>query len=121
MEHCSKCRKIHYRDGQRYCLACHAVYMRAWRPVYSDMTPEQRMKSNARSMANVYLRRGKIKRKPCEHINPETRRRCGAWAEMHHPDYSKPLEVIWLCVPHHGAEHKRLKEIEDGEPLQATG
>ena len=67
----------------------------------------------ARDKARNAIRDGKLTRQPCEV--------CGAWAEAHHPDYSKPLEVIWLCVPNHGAEHKRMKEIENGEPLQATG
>lgn len=26
---------------------------------------------------------------------------CGAKAEAHHPDYDKPLEVIWVCKAHH--------------------
>lgn len=26
---------------------------------------------------------------------------CGANAEAHHPDYSKPLDVIWVCRGHH--------------------
>lgn len=110
---CSKCGQPHDRSGQSYCLACHAAWQRRWRPKYRDLTPLQKMKDNARSYAGMYLRRGEIKRKPC--------RDCGARAQMHHPDYSKPLEVIWLCVPHHRAEHKRMKEIEDGQQLQATG
>lgn len=28
---CSRCRKPRDRQGQRYCAACHADYMRAWR------------------------------------------------------------------------------------------
>lgn len=27
----------------------------------------------------------------------------------HHPDYTKPLEVIWLCSGCHADEHNRLK------------
>lgn len=32
--------------------------------------------------------------------------RCGGAAEHgHHPDYSRPQYIIWLCVPCHSAEH----------------
>lgn len=33
---------------------------------------------------------------------------CGQPGVGHHHDYSKPLDVIWLCQPHHWAEHQRL-------------
>lgn len=35
---------------------------------------------------------------------------CGAKAQAHHEDYSKPLEVIWLCPIHHKQRHKEIKE-----------
>lgn len=30
---------------------------------------------------------------------------CGNKAEAHHPDYSRPLEVVWLCKTHHEEVH----------------
>ena len=59
-----------------------------------------RQRANARSYANVYLKRGKLVRQPCEV--------CGADAEMHHDDYSKPLDVRWLCREHHLDHHLNI-------------
>lgn len=53
--------------------------------------------------ANNAVRDGKLVRQPCE--------KCGAVkAQKHHDDYSKPLEVRWLCTPCHAAHHKALRE-----------
>jgi hypothetical protein len=30
---------------------------------------------------------------------------CGEKAQAHHEDYSKPLEVVWLCQKHHSNLH----------------
>lgn len=71
--------------------------MRDWRKTHK-INAEQRKKDNCRSYAYVYLKRGKFVRKPCE--------RCGSEnSQMHHPDYSKPLLVVWLCREHHLALH----------------
>ena len=32
---------------------------------------------------------------------------CGKIGEAHHPDYSKPLEVEWLCRKHHMEKHRK--------------
>lgn len=94
---CSKCRT--QRRGQRsaYCNDCHAAYMRETRPKYAELSEEAKMKGRCRSFAQTYLRRGKIERKGCEV--------CGERAQMHHDDYSKPLEIRWLCRRHHVYHH----------------
>jgi hypothetical protein len=41
---------------------------------------------------------GELEREPCEI--------CGDWpGHAHHDDYSKPLEVRWLCPSHHKIWH----------------
>lgn len=55
------------------------------------------------TMGNA-IRDGKLKRQPCE--------RCGSLrAQGHHEDYSKPLEVMWLCPKHHGERHMELRDM----------
>jgi hypothetical protein len=77
----------------------HAAYMRKWRRSHPP-TPEQRAKDACRSYAWVYLKRGKIERQPCAS--------CGdPKAQMHHPDYSQPLLVVWLCHMHHHLLHAK--------------
>lgn len=54
----------------------------------------------ANMAVNNAIRDGRLKRGPCE--------KCGAIkAEAHHDDYSKPLEVRWLCLKHHREHHGR--------------
>lgn len=60
-------------------------------------TKRDPMKSRAKNLFQSAMRRGKIQRQPCEI--------CGEHAEGHHPDYSKPYEVRWLCSRHHKRIH----------------
>lgn len=58
-----------------------------------NSTSEQ--KKEAYRVYHRALRQGELTRKPCEVCgNPKT--------HGHHEDYSKPLEVRWLCETHHG-------------------
>jgi len=63
---------------------------------------DKRLKTNARALLAHYVKTGKIQRKPCE--------KCGATSRIHghHHDYSKPLDVTWLCSLCHGKEHRRV-------------
>jgi hypothetical protein len=55
-------------------------------------------KARAHQMVGRAIKNGKLKKEPCVI--------CGATtAEAHHDDYSKPLEVIWLCRKHHAEIH----------------
>jgi len=35
--------------------------------------------------------------------------RCSEVGEAHHPDYTRPLDVIWLCKKHHAGLHAVLR------------
>lgn len=61
-------------------------------------------KAKARCFLNVAVRRGKIVKQPCEV--------CGeSKTQGHHEDYSKPLEVVWLCKRHHREKHTPPRPI----------
>lgn len=96
---CSKCGLKNDRLPQRYCRKCHAANMRANRPKHQDLPELQRKKANARAYANVYLRRGLIQKMPCITCGNEN-------AEKHHPDYDKPLQIVWLCKVCHIKHHR---------------
>jgi hypothetical protein len=100
---CYRCGEPKERVSESYCRACSALRLRQWRKAH-PLTPEQRRRHNARTLARVYWLRGKLRQKPCRH--------CGdANSQRHHPDYSRPLFVIWLCRPCHLKLHaaKRRK------------
>lgn len=71
---------------------------------YRDLTPEQKRRANCRAYAKTYLRRGKITKAPCEKCaDPKV--------EMHHDDYSKPLQVRWLCRKCHMDHHQQRGDL----------
>ena len=99
---CVECRE-NPRKGQRLCLACHAAYIRAWRKM-NRLTGEALRKARCRSFAYTYWKRGKLERLACE--------LCGnVNSQMHHSDYSKPLEVTWLCRHCHLSWHKTADRL----------
>jgi hypothetical protein len=71
----------------------HAQLMRRWHREH----PEARQ---AQNMLNHAVRTGTI-------VRPLTCSACGANRKLHahHADYSKPLDVVWLCVGCHRKLH----------------
>jgi ribosomal protein S27AE len=54
--------------------------------------------TNPHDVVYQAIRRGELVRQPCEV--------CGATkVHAHHDDYSKPLDVRWLCSRHHRLHH----------------
>ena len=68
-------------------------YVEKWRKKNKEKVSAHRKFGNA-------ITSGKLKKKPCEV--------CGSKkADGHHEDYSKPLEVKWLCRLHHKQAHSK--------------
>ena len=121
------------KDGWRYfdCKRCYQAKFRDWRKEYRKR-PEvrarkviqdrlyvrsekgralQRRRSKqdyrgpnayqvkARLAVSHAIREQRLVRQPCEVLG------CGARAQAHHHDYSRPLDVSWLCPPHHRQYH----------------
>lgn len=109
-------RQSHYKRKKRhFCsVGCYSLFRKYRLPKTEQhaykgggLPEKEKVKRiKARSAANHALRDGKIKKLPCE--------ACGRKdAQMHHHDYSKPLEVKWLCVKCHWEEHKIIYETPE--------
>lgn len=82
------------------------IYNQEWRKNNGDKLRANRIKwifkDKARQVFKEAVRSGRITRMPCEE--------CGKpKGHGHHPDYSKPLEVKWLCRTHHMRLHRKSK------------
>jgi hypothetical protein len=121
---CGRCRELKPLDDfgkptiarpgrDSYCKPCRRAFSREKRPRHSELSPEQRLRANCRSYVNQYKRRGRIKPKPCEKCGSEEH------IEMHHEDYSKPLEINWLCRSCHLEMHRARKALKAAQEIRA--
>lgn len=119
----SKC--ADHKDGlQSYCKQCSRKKVEQWakenpekarakdlrwksiNKAHVNEHDRQRMAANpekcvARRLVRSAIAAGTLVRKPCEV--------CGASrTHGHHEDYSKPLDVNWLCPKHHAARHSAI-------------
>lgn len=73
----------------------HAVSNSKWRR-------ENKHKSRSHNKVKYSVNIGKIQKQPCLICGNEN-------VQAHHEDYSKPLDVIWLCPACHAQWHKEKR------------
>lgn len=87
------------------CKECHREKYKVSNRVAQYKYKENNVfKMMSRRTLTVALETRKIKREPCVCCGDEK-------THGHHTDYSKPLDVVWLCRKHHVEEHNRLKSL----------
>ena len=108
----SQCKKC--RTPSRPPIEVRREYNKRWRErnreKFNRLTREwkarNKEKVRAHRKVNKALLYGRLEKKPCEI--------CGELkVEAHHEDYSKPLEVVWLCRKHHVERHQEMKGEND--------
>ena len=105
---CRECDRVIFRVG-------HSIgrYHRGDRSKY-PISPRAKEKKDAQNILHAAVRYGKIKKQNCQECgSPNT--------DGHHDDYSRPLEVRWLCRNCHMKLHRKPtgSTLTEGLCLQA--
>ena len=88
------------RDIDRRSWRKHRAYYAAY-----EKRPNVRRKRRIRQVARLAVQLGMIpRRRACERCGISDR---AARLHRHHPDYSRPLQVVWLCTLCHGEVHRK--------------
>lgn len=110
MKQCKRCGGTAFSDWKRsggigrrvVCIACERARLATIRAARTSRpeTPEQR---KAHLKVQNAIKRGRLVKQPCE--------RCGTIknVQAHHEDYTKPLDVMWLCAKHHKERHREIR------------
>lgn len=87
----------HYTKTESWKIS-HAKSAKKWASIHPNRRKANVIVGNA-------VRDGKLNKHPC-FICGNTN------VQGHHPDYDRPLDVIWLCVKHHKETHKIAYELD---------
>jgi len=102
-------RRASQLKAQRRYYASHRAYYRSKRQAQRR---DKKLADAAHDAVYLALRSGRLQKSPCQICwDPKS--------EAHHEDYSKPLEVIWLCRSDHQRIHWRGPGPTGG-PLRAV-
>jgi hypothetical protein len=118
--HINKCRECARRDQAEYYAAtrvARSAYER-WRQQQQCRREKKREylkarrqrhpdRNAARQALNNAVRDGRVVRRPCVYCG-------GQKSQGHHPDYSKPLDVVWACFRCHRERGHGQVVISDG-------
>ena len=98
---CIKCNEVKSVDNFFKDISCKDGLYSICKPCdYDRKRNAKNHKSAAREKVGIAIKRGVLQSQPCIV--------CGHKAEAHHSDYSKPLDVDWLCRKHHVLWHRYL-------------
>lgn len=101
-------RREYYEANKEELLEKQRIYQKENRELYNSISrkyrenPINKIKESARNQVNKGIKYGRI-------TKPEFCEDCGKdeFLEAHHEDYSKPLEVKWLCKTCHWKQHSK--------------
>ena len=109
MRWCKLCQKALAVGNSPFCADCRSSYLRTY---YREYQRRERMTERglARVKATRAVKRGKL-------IRPLLCESCGIAPNgkplhAHHPDYSKPFDVVWLCIACHWLQHGRVDRAQ---------
>jgi hypothetical protein len=93
--------------GRKFrCDPCQQAHAKALRN-----SPDEAAKRRARSAVSVAVVAGLLERRSCERVYEWSGRTCGRpKTYAHHEDYSRPLDVVWLCGWCHKRRHSELNK-----------
>lgn len=94
---CDECDKL----SEGWCDKCNALYERLKLKYHED--DQFKLKVMVRALTRSYIRAGVLVKQDCEFCKSSKN------VEAHHEDYSKPMDVIWLCRGCHKEWHDCLK------------
>lgn len=99
--YCKKCYLANYAPDKEYRRAYHKT--ENGKRLKREYNQRYAWKNKARKLANKAISDGLLVKGPCAFCGSDSN------IEAHHPDYSKPLDVEWLCHRHHTDLHMQLK------------
>lgn len=64
---------------------------------------EYRKNNPEKNKARALVNKTRLEKQPCQNCKSTKN------IHAHHPDYSKPLDVVWLCAQCHKLEHMKIE------------